>query len=306
MKCGTAVALVFIAGCGGGGEPSSFGVNVTVDATAVGNIDRDRITTARLTVSGDEEYTKSFDITAPIRTGEVRFRYIPKARSGRITLALEAVDATGEDVATGVSDPVDLVPNKAVDARIVLRAPPPDMSGEAMDLSPLDGGDDAGGDGGQVQPPDMVVVQLNCLAMGKCVWACLNGGTDINTCTTQCSKTAKPGSATKWTNAVVCGQDYCLGDTDMMTGRCVILSDPGNPGSSVLCDPGTSFTQCTATGYMSTSCSPCLDQARNIWFEDPSNPSNPPTGMCTMPTSADCMGARTTCMTVFNACLNDP
>jgi hypothetical protein len=304
-KWAVAVAVVVIAGCGGG-EPSSFGVNVTVDAMAVDSQARDRITTARLTVSGDEQYAKSFDITSPIKTGEVRFRYIPKAHSGQITLTLAAVDGSGDDVATGTSDPIDLVLNKAVDARIVLGAPPPDMSGEALDLSALDGGNDAGGDAGSVPLPDMVVVRLNCLAMGKCVWTCLNGGTDLNTCTTQCSMSAKPGSASKWTNAVVCGQNYCVGDTDMMTGRCILVSDPGNPGSQLLCDPGTTFTQCTAANYMSTSCAPCLDQARNVWFEDPSNPSNPPTGMCTMPTSADCMGARTTCMTQFNACLNDP
>ncbi|HEY2746370.1 MAG TPA: hypothetical protein VGL86_17175, partial [Polyangia bacterium] len=98
-----------------------------------------------------------------------------------------------------------------------------------------------------------------------------------------------------------------IADADMMDGRCVEVAMPGVPGSSLLCDPGTTYTQCTAPNYTSTSCGPCLDQSRNLWFEDPStNPPGPPTGICSMPTSADCMGAQTQCATQFAACRNDP
>ena len=157
--------------------------------------------------------------------------------------------------------------------------------------------------------PDMVVVKTNCMGVALCVYTCLGQpNADINTCATQCSKNAKAGSAQKWVNAVICGQDYCVGDADLANGKCVEQAVPGMAGSFQLCDPGVTYAQCTASTYMSTSCSPCIEQARNFWFEDssvdPMNPG-PPTGMCSMPTSADCMGAKTACMTQFNACLND-
>ena len=93
-----------------------------------------------------------------------------------------------------------------------------------------------------------------------------------------------------------------------MTGKCIRIPVPGMAGSSTLCDPGTTYATCTTTSYMSTSCLPCLDQARNIWIYDisvdPANPG-PPTGMCSDPTGADCTGAKALCTTQFNACLND-
>ena len=163
-------------------------------------------------------------------------------------------------------------------------------------------GDMAGTGGAQ----DMAVVKANCMGVANCVYTCISGGTDINTCATQCMKNAKAGSFNKWAAAVTCGQDYCVGDADMMTGKCVALAAPG--GGTDLCDPGITIAQCTASTYMSTSCLPCLDQARNQFIYDisvdPANPG-PPTGMCSMPTSADCMGAKTACGTQFNACLND-
>jgi len=168
---------------------------------------------------------------------------------------------------------------------------------------------DMGKDMAGAAGPDMVVVKVNCMGMANCMYTCIGGGTDINTCATQCSKTAKAGSATKWINAVVCGQDYCKGNNDMMAPKCSSPVDPatGMP-SNLLCDPGSTFAMCSASGYMSTVCAPCIEQARNFWFEDssvdPMNPG-PPTGMCSMPTSADCTGAKAACMTQFNACLND-
>ncbi len=165
------------------------------------------------------------------------------------------------------------------------------------------GADMAGG-----MPPDMSIAKANCMGVANCVYTCISGGTDINTCATQCSKNTKAGSFTKWENAVLCGQAYCVGDADMMTGKCIEVPVPNMAGSFQLCDPNTTYAQCSASTYMSTSCLPCLDQARNIWIYDisvdPANPG-PPTGMCSMPTSADCMGAKTACGTQFSACLND-
>jgi len=156
--------------------------------------------------------------------------------------------------------------------------------------------------------PDMVVVKVNCMGMGNCVYTCASGGTDVQTCITQCSKTAKPASSTKWINAVICGQDYCKGNNDMMAPKCVSPLDNTGAPSNLLCDPSSTYAQCSATGYMSTVCAPCIEQARNFWFEDssvdPMNPG-PPTGMCSDPASADCIGAKAACMTQYNACLND-
>jgi hypothetical protein len=166
--------------------------------------------------------------------------------------------------------------------------------------------DMAGGGGPTL---DMSMAKTNCMGVAQCVYTCISGGTDINTCATQCAKNAKAGSATKWNAAVICGQNYCLGDQDMMNGKCAEVPVPGMAGSSLLCDPGSTYAMCSAMGYTSTVCLPCLDQARNIWIYDisvdPANPG-PPTGMCSMPTGADCMGAKALCMAQFNACLNDP
>jgi hypothetical protein len=156
--------------------------------------------------------------------------------------------------------------------------------------------------------PDMTIAKTNCMGVAGCVYTCIGGGSDINTCANMCATNAKPGSAVKWNRAVICGQNYCLGDQDQGTGKCVEQPVPGMAGAFQLCDPMTTYAQCTATTYVSTSCTPCIEQARNFWFEDssidPNNPG-PPTGMCSMPTSADCTGAATFCMTQFSACLND-
>jgi len=132
--------VVFIAallvGCGGG-TPTGFGVNVTVDAHAIGSSDLARISTAKLAVTGAETYQKSFDIHSGVKTGEVRFRYIPGVRSGELRLALDAVDASDNVVASGTSGPITLVDGKAVDARIALGAATNDL-GATQDL----GGED--------------------------------------------------------------------------------------------------------------------------------------------------------------------
>jgi hypothetical protein len=162
-------------------------------------------------------------------------------------------------------------------------------------------------------PQDMTMTKLNCTGFGSCVYNCvITGQGDINSCQTVCAATAKPGSGKLWLTAVLCGQDYCTGDADMMNGKCVSLPDdpaktaPNDPHT--LCDPGVTITQCMSAGYMSTTCSPCLSEARNFWiFDESVNPMNPgpPTFMCPMPSSADCVAAKAACATPFNNCLND-
>lgn len=170
---------------------------------------------------------------------------------------------------------------------------------------------DMGGTDMNAAPPDMVMAKLNCEGVGTCTYNCvLSGQGDLGTCAQViCAKTAKAGSVQKWVNAVICGQTYCEGDMDMMTGKCLehkFTTDMGM--QDILCDTNVTLMDCTASTYMSKTCSPCLTAARNFWFidesVDPMNPG-PPTFMCPDPTNADCIAAKTACATAFNACTND-
>src|SRR5262249_47419190 len=123
---------------------------------------------------------------------------------------------------------------------------------------------------------DLAGAKQNCMGHAMCIYTCIGGGTDFNTCQTQCSKNDKPGSAQKWVDAVTCGQLCCVGDQDMMVVKCVEGDVPNMAGSFLLCDAGTTYAECTASTYVSTSCGPCIEQARNFWFEDSSvDPLNP-------------------------------
>lgn len=175
-----------------------------------------------------------------------------------------------------------------------------------------DMGADMAGAGGST---DMAVAKLNCLGVGYCIYQCVSGGQgDFQGCYNMCNKQAKPGSAMKWANAFVCGQDYCWPPSDMM-GKCVPVDippgepgyvDPGQPGypAQLLCDAGQTYDQCknATTGQ----CISCIENARNIVYADFSvgPPAGPPTGMCPDPTSPDCKGGAM-CMTVMNTCLGD-
>ena len=168
-----------------------------------------------------------------------------------------------------------------------------------------DMGADMAGGGGVV---DMAMPKLNCLGVGACVLNCFEGGMgDIASCFQNvCSRQAKTGSATKWGNAFICGQNYCDPPTDMM-GKCVeVTIPPGQPnaGGKILCDPGQTYDQCN----MATTpgvCANCISNARNlIWGDFSTNPPGPPTGMCPDATSPDCKGGAM-CMTLMNACIAD-
>src|SRR4051812_42046014 len=71
------VLLGLLAACKSPSPPTTFGVNVTVDARMVAAGVRSQIRQAALSITGDETYTRNFDITAAAATGEIRFRYIP-------------------------------------------------------------------------------------------------------------------------------------------------------------------------------------------------------------------------------------
>src|SRR3954447_17237362 len=102
-----------------------------------------------------------------------------------------------------------------------------------------DMGADMAGGGGQ---PDMALPKLNCLGIGNCVINCIvaNPAMGIDGCFTTCSKQGKVGSASKWSNAFICGQNYCAPASDMV-GKCVRVADPMDPNSVSLCDQGQTY-----------------------------------------------------------------
>jgi hypothetical protein len=111
-----AAVLAAAVGCKSmSGPPSSFGVNVTVDASALSSADRAKVVTGLLRVTGDESAAKRFDVASAIGSGQLRFRFIPSITSGTLTLAFDALDASDAVVATGAaSSAVVLMANAAV------------------------------------------------------------------------------------------------------------------------------------------------------------------------------------------------
>lgn len=247
-------ALVVIGGCGGG-DPTSFGLNVTLDGHALSPGDLARVTTAHLSVSGAEQYQKAFDIAVAIKTGDVRFRYIPKAQSGQLTLTLDAVDSAGVVVASGVSDPVDLVANHAIAVRIVLGS-------TVTDLGIVDAGDDAGSTIGDMAR--VIKAQgATCTTNAECGSAggCVDGRCCDTTCTDGCKAcnlsgkegvcTAVPAGSTATPSHSGCGPDAqssCLRD-----GKCDGAGACRRWALGTVCQSGT----CNSTTNMVTSDSTC-------------------------------------------------
>ena len=68
-----------------------FGINVTLDGTLLDVSTRAQMTSAALSVTGAEVYSRTFDISSAIRSGQVQFRYIPGVQTGELTIALDAM-----------------------------------------------------------------------------------------------------------------------------------------------------------------------------------------------------------------------
>jgi hypothetical protein len=127
VRRGLAIAAVLAAAAASckstSGPPSAFGVNVTVDASALSAADRARVVTGLLRVSGGESAAKRFDIKSAIGSGQLRFRFIPSVTSGSLMLAFDALDASDGVVATGsASSAVVLMANVAVSVTVKLGA----------------------------------------------------------------------------------------------------------------------------------------------------------------------------------------
>ena len=140
---------------------------------------------------------------------------------------------------------------------------------------------------------DMAMPALNCLGYGGCVLVCYEkaGATgDATDCIDSCKAITRPLSVSYWSEAYLCGQDYCLGVGDAGVGKCVV------DGTQDVDAPGAPAGSCVA----------CLLESSDIVLGDFSNPNAPapPTGICPDPTSPDCKGGPA-CMAKFQNCIDD-
>ena len=204
--------LVLCAGCADPSAPTSFGVNVTVDAHAVSAAVRDTFASVRLTVTGDQApFSTAANIVKPLQSGEARFRYIPAVHSGSLQLHVDVALADGAIVSSGDSAAITLTEGKAVSASIVLGA----AAGVADMRVDTDGS----------PPGDMAAADLATAPQGS---AC--------TANEQCG-------------TGVCSDGYCCDKA--CDGVCSACNLPGSLGTctTVSADaaPPTGHGSCTAT-----------------------------------------------------------
>jgi hypothetical protein len=123
-----AVAALMSAGCKPS-PPTSFGVNVTVNAKALSSTQLANVTTGSLLVSGAEPEAKQFPVVPAISSGQLTFQYVPGVTSGTLTFQFEALDAVGHLYGTGTGGPVMLVAGGAAAVTITLTAQAGALSG---------------------------------------------------------------------------------------------------------------------------------------------------------------------------------
>lgn len=123
---GAALAMAALAalaaGCkGSSGPPSTFGVNITVEASSLSAAERGRVVSGLLRVTGAESLVKTLDVHTAFSSGQLRFHYVPTVTTGAIDLAFDALDVSGSVVATGTAaSSVTLVADQAGAATITL------------------------------------------------------------------------------------------------------------------------------------------------------------------------------------------
>jgi len=117
----SAVALLALSACQPD-APTEFGVNVTIDPTALSTSARMHVAEALLTVTGDvpDPYAMPLDIHSQLVGKEVRFRYLPVVHSGELGFHLALYDGAQNLLGDGSSDMVPLVDNSAVEVKLVL------------------------------------------------------------------------------------------------------------------------------------------------------------------------------------------
>jgi hypothetical protein len=124
-----AMAATVLAGAGckstsTAAPPSTFGVNITVNAKALSSAQLGMASVGSLVVTGAEPRTKTFSVTPQITSGQLTFQYLPTVTSGMLTFAFEALDASGNLLGSGTSAAVTLEAGLAVPATITLTAAP--------------------------------------------------------------------------------------------------------------------------------------------------------------------------------------
>jgi hypothetical protein len=116
----TGLALLAAPGCKtSASAPTTFGVNITVDAQALSADQRSKASIGSLEVTGAENEVQRFPIATAIGSGELKFRYIPKVTTGDLTFVFQALDANDVLYGSGTSQPVAIAPT-AVSAAITL------------------------------------------------------------------------------------------------------------------------------------------------------------------------------------------
>jgi hypothetical protein len=222
-------ALVASTGACQTSAPSEFGLNVTVDARALSVADRGRIASLAVHVSGDEDYSRLVDVSAPIKSGVVRFRYIPLVKHGALTLTVDAVDLDQATVASGRGAPAPVTLTVgAVDVSVLLAS--------AGVVHP-----DLG------SPSDMAVAPASDLA-----GPCSDGGA-------LCS-TGYPGDCNVGHTTCMLGAAACVPDKTMQ----YCFSGPAGAANQGICRPGIQL----CAGTLGTCMGEVLPKAKEDCFND--------------------------------------
>lgn len=105
------------------GAPAGFGLNVTADAQQLPAQVRAMVASGRITASGLTAVptVQPVDLRAAIRSGNARFRFLPKVTSGTVTLHLDLLDVAGRLLGSGTSEAVVVRPDRASEVLIALR-----------------------------------------------------------------------------------------------------------------------------------------------------------------------------------------
>ena len=219
------VCLALLAACKSPSAPSTFGVNIKLEASSLSSSLRSQIVSAALSVTGDETYGRTFDIRSAISTGEVRFRYIPGIQNGTLTLAIDALAADGTVLGRAPPTTVTVMAGHSVAATLTLDSATTDDMGTSTD---------DGGDGGTCDP-----------GMHACAGACVDDRS-IDHCGTSCSACPVTANATAATcDGTSCGLQ-CETAYHICGGACVSTTDPNSCNMS--CTP------CTAPMGGSATC----------------------------------------------------
>jgi hypothetical protein len=198
MKKNLRIAMVFGAALGAaacssnGSAPTSFGVNIEVDATDIPPGMRKNITTDKLTVkssmAGATPLTHVLaDLPQAIQGGMVRFHYTPASgvtKDDQLTIGLDVMGAQGL-IGSGSVGPFPLAAN-AVEAKIKLE--PVNTDGGVTDGS----GDGGGGD---VVNPGGKSIGVACVSDGECAMGfCTDGVCCNERCDDVCASCSLSGS----------------------------------------------------------------------------------------------------------------